>query len=364
MPFNKVTNKLECSYGIRCRNCSWIQQDAESQKALKMDQVLALFPSLKEISYLVPSQDHFRSHLDLRIEDGTLGFPGEHQKVFKLDSCEVATPGLEKALQKLQEFSFPIKKGSLRLRQSPSGMTGVWLDFSHEDAHQLFQEKSLLQSLSENFHVEIGQKRKPLTFQNGEPKLLKEWAFLPWAQTFHDEQAIPLLGTIAAFTQTGLPAQKVIARELQRILDSLGARRVLEFGSGLGTLTFPAAGSSREVIAFENDLYALKALETTLKTQGQFKDRIRSLSGDFQRSPQITEKDYETVIVNPPRSGLMKLAEVLPTGKNLIYMSCFLESFARDYEVLKTKNYRVREIVVIDQFPHTPHLEILATLTH
>ncbi|MFN7825512.1 MAG: methyltransferase [Pseudobdellovibrionaceae bacterium] len=364
MPFNKVTNKLECSYGIRCRNCAWIEQDAESQKKQKMDQVLALFPSFKESHYMVPAYDRFRSHLDLRVEDGVLGFLGESNQVVKLESCEIATPELEKALQKLQKYVFPIKKGSLRLRQSPSGMTGVWLDFSHEDVHQLFQEKTLLQRLSENFHIEIGQKRKPLTFQNDEPKLIKEWAFLPWTQTFHEDQAIPLLGTIAAFTQTGLPAQRVIARELQKILDQLNAEKILEFGSGLGTLTFPLAGAHREVIAFENDLYAIKSLEATLKTQPQFAPRIRVLNGDFQRSPHLTENDYDTVMVNPPRSGLMNLAEALPAGKNLLYMSCFLDSFARDYEVLKTKNYQIQDLIVIDQFPHTPHLEILATLTH
>jgi tRNA/tmRNA/rRNA uracil-C5-methylase (TrmA/RlmC/RlmD family) len=72
---------------------------------------------------------------------------------------------------------------------------------------------------------------------------------------------------------------------------------------------------------------------------------------------------YDTVIVDPPRSGLstkviQTLNRRLP-GK-IIYMSCNPRSQVKD--VRRLKNYRILEICGFDMFPQTNHVETVAVL--
>jgi len=74
----------------------------------------------------------------------------------------------------------------------------------------------------------------------------------------------------------------------------------------------------------------------------------------------------DLAIVDPPRAGLAgEAAEALRRigPERLVYVSCHLESGARDLEVLldpaasNAAPYRLVRTALVDLFPHTPHLE-------
>ena len=46
----------------------------------------------------------------------------------------------------------------------------------------------------------------------------------------------------------------------------------------------------------------------------------------------------------------------------ILMISCDLESFMRDTEILCMKNYKLKLIQPVDMFPNTKHIEILAIL--
>jgi 23S rRNA (uracil1939-C5)-methyltransferase len=73
----------------------------------------------------------------------------------------------------------------------------------------------------------------------------------------------------------------------------------------------------------------------------------------------------EFLILDPPRDGFNKLDMFVSQWgfpKEIIYISCKLETFTKDVGRLKRKGYAINEIIGVDQFPHTPHIEILAVL--
>jgi len=91
---------------------------------------------------------------------------------------------------------------------------------------------------------------------------------------------------------------------------------------------------------------------------GDLKDILNSEALDSIEKPT-------TVIVDPPRPGLhpntvKNLIQLLP--KKIIYVSCNPATMARDIKILIRDNYRIKNLQPVDMFPHTPHIECVATL--
>lgn len=71
--------------------------------------------------------------------------------------------------------------------------------------------------------------------------------------------------------------------------------------------------------------------------------------------------DY--LILDPPREGFPKIdmfVSQFRLPREIIYISCDLNSFINETGRLRKRGYLLREVCGIDQFPHTPHIEILA----
>lgn len=71
------------------------------------------------------------------------------------------------------------------------------------------------------------------------------------------------------------------------------------------------------------------------------------------------------LVADPPRRGIENargLATAARKCRNLVYVSCDPATFARDLGVFLEAGYSALEIQPLDQFPHTPHVEMLAHL--
>lgn len=74
--------------------------------------------------------------------------------------------------------------------------------------------------------------------------------------------------------------------------------------------------------------------------------------------------DVDVLLVDPPREGLLpkvikKIKEVLP--KRLIYVSCHPHKGVEDIAQL-VEHYDIKQIAYFDQFPQTPHVEMIVML--
>jgi len=70
-----------------------------------------------------------------------------------------------------------------------------------------------------------------------------------------------------------------------------------------------------------------------------------------------------TIILDPPRAGIAPktLKKVVELGANrIVYISCNPGTQARDAETLKELGYEMEKISLVDQFPHTGHIEAVA----
>lgn len=85
--------------------------------------------------------------------------------------------------------------------------------------------------------------------------------------------------------------------------------------------------------------------------------------GKFLREHPEFIGHINTIILDPPRAGIAPktLQKVIDLGaKNIVYVSCNPSTQARDADSLRKAGYDMEKISLVDQFPHTGHIEAIA----
>ncbi len=363
--------KFSCPHLDLCSGCEPQVEDLAGQQNLKLQNFISKARAHEILSDDLKLEVHslgdgfLRTRLELTWKNDHWGFWSKDKNdLLAIQECHQVDPLLNEFYQKFKLIKWPLKKASVRLRLSPERKFGVWLDLANEDVKNLFEEKSVLQACLSLAEVEIGQRRKKLYFEDGRFRL-KDPEYQNWISTFVSGREVALASLIGGFSQTGPGATKVIAQLIENLLEKVKAQFVLEFGSGFGTLTLPAAAQNkRKVIALELDERSLEGLAKSL-TNNKITS-VELIRGDFQRKVFIDErlKEIDTYLVNPPRSGVQNLLIEIPANvQSLVYMSCFEESFFKDVENLKAQGFSLSESHLIDQFPQTSHTEWMTLWT-
>lgn len=332
---------------------------------------------LRELQPLLPKAtieftplDRVRDRVDLvwtkSGDKMSLGLYGLNSRdVVDIESCPMMSESLESWFKEFREIAPPISRGSVRLRVSPSGIRGVWLDFANQDVKTLFEERSYLEWLSQRAFVEIGQRRKALTWVNGNPKLIDP-ELRPWFETYaSDGSAIPLFGPVGGFSQAGFKANRAMVETVGRLAAQTGINSWVELFCGNGNFALALASTGAKVEAIELDDLAVQGLTRSLRDiKAPWRDNIQLSRLDvYLKTSSLPKIQGRGLIVDPPRAGLREVLRHMKQGwlpEVLLYISCFSESFLEDTKQLAELGYSASEVIGVDQFPNTPHTEWVA----
>lgn len=142
------------------------------------------------------------------------------------------------------------------------------------------------------------------------------------------------------------------------------AKEVLDLFCGVGPFALRLAEKAR-ITAYDNDAGAIAALAKAARTPGL--KPIKAEPRDLFRRPLVPPelRDFDAVVFDPPRQGAQAQALKLAASKVpvVIAVSCNVATFARDARLLIDGGYRIDTIVPVDQFRHTPHVELVARFT-
>lgn len=86
-------------------------------------------------------------------------------------------------------------------------------------------------------------------------------------------------------------------------------------------------------------------------------------AGKFLRDYPEYQGRIGTVVLDPPRAGIAPKTlqkVILLDAKRIVYVSCNPATQARDAAVLKEAGYALTRFKLVDQFPHTSHVEAIA----
>jgi 23S rRNA (uracil1939-C5)-methyltransferase len=141
-----------------------------------------------------------------------------------------------------------------------------------------------------------------------------------------------------------------------------GAKHIADLFCGVGPFALRLATRAR-IAAFDSDAGAVAALQKAAMATSGLKP-IKAEARDLFRRPLMPQelRDFDAVVFDPPRQGAQAQAQQLAASKIpvVVAVSCNAATFARDARILIDGGYRIESVTPVDQFRHTPHVELIA----
>jgi 23S rRNA (uracil1939-C5)-methyltransferase len=139
-------------------------------------------------------------------------------------------------------------------------------------------------------------------------------------------------------------------------------KHIADLFCGVGPFALRLAEKSR-IAAFDSDAGAVAALQKAATSTSGLKP-VKAEARDLFRRPLMPQelRDYDTVVFDPPRQGAQAQVTQLAASKIpvVVAVSCNVTTFARDAKILIDGGYKIEGVTPVDQFRHTPHVELVA----
>ena len=142
------------------------------------------------------------------------------------------------------------------------------------------------------------------------------------------------------------------------------AKRIADLFAGTGPFSLRLAEKA-DVHAVEFDKGSMVALDKAVRATPGLR-RVTTEARDLFRRPLLTPElnAFDAVVLDPPRAGAEAQAKQLAVSKVplVVSVSCDAATFARDAAILIDSGYRLERVIPVDQFKHSPHLEVIGIL--
>ena len=172
-----------------------------------------------------------------------------------------------------------------------------------------------------------------------------------------------------SFFQTNSYQGEVLYEEIKKAADLKGDEIVYDLYCGTGSIALYLAGHVKAVYGFEVIRSSLENAEKTSVINGIDNAHFLKANLDtFFKSRQLPRRvpKPDIIIVDPPRAGMHPdmsgYLHKLKADKT-IYVSCTPTTQARDVQILSDNGYNIKNAVMVDMFPHTPHIEMVMLLS-
>lgn len=320
--------KAPCPYYGQCTGCQWQHIEYSHQLELKRRMVA---DALERIGQFVkppvpPALGcadpwHYRNHGRFTVRGGQLGFVNNTSRRFvPIDDCLIMDEGVNGLLVQLQNkcaetsqlsIRFGVGTGSFLVQ--PSLKT---LDVGIRTGQVAYEEEIL----GRHFRVS-----SPSFFQVNTHQAARLFE-LVWAR-----------------------------------LNLSGQETLVDAYAGVGTFASALASHAKRVIAIEESSAAVQDARINLADLSN----VELVLGKTEEVLATLTPTPDCVILDPPRTGchddaLQALVRTRPP--RVVYVSCDPSTLARDLRVLCAEAYELLEVQPVDMFPHTHHIECVATL--
>jgi 23S rRNA (uracil1939-C5)-methyltransferase len=341
-------------FGI-CGGCAIQHWDTEHYRAWKRDIVVETLAQAKlecEVHPLVDAHGLGRRRMTLHARIGThdvlkVGFAAAHSHdIIPIDRCPILAPGLNGAIEAGWALAEPListgKPLDIQVTATSNG-----LDVDIRGSGPL--PARLIATLSRIAE----QHRLARLTRHGELVLMR----MPPTVAIGTAQVTLPPGSFLQATVAGEETLAALVSEHCK-----RAKHIADLFCGVGPFALRLAAKSR-VSAFDSDAGAVTALQKAATSTPGLKP-VKAEARDLFRRPLMPQelRDYDAVVFDPPRQGaqaqvLQLVASKVPV---VVAVSCNVATFARDARILIDGGYRIEGVTPVDQFRHTPHVELVA----
>lgn len=347
----------QCKYFRSCGGCEIQHLSYPEQLKVKYDMLCGAMraarisiTAIEKVANIIESEPfHYRRRISLHVNpDGRVGFYRPNSRsLVPVESCEIATVGINYALKDVIEFSRVIagKISSVVLEQDASGVIVVLkspYDLSVIEIENILAEAKRYFTDCILF---VGEKEV-----GGFGRQILELPISP---------SVSLSVPAGSFSQVNWEInQKLVQFALDKIKNT---SRVCDLYAGAGNFSIPMARHGAEVVAVECEKRLVQLGRTSAKRLAVEK-RLQFQEQSVESFLRTKPKNFDLILADPPRSGLGVLCNELNFADKLVLISCSLPSFVRDLKSLLEKGWSVEEIVPFDMFAQSSYLEIAAYL--
>ena len=310
-----------CKYYEECGGCNFLHTSFDNEINIKTKYLNKLFN--REINYIkVNNEYNYRNKVVLHVLEGKIGlYNDKTHTLCNLDSCMLLNRKINSKISDLNNYN----------------LNGI-----NEITIRCINNKIMLNILGkpnkELNNIECDSLYINDKYIKGEKYLIDEINNLKFSIYPN------------AFYQVNNEGMEAIYNKVKEYAGT--GNKLLDLYCGTGTIGIWLHDNYKDITGIEINKSSID--NANLNKELNNLKNIKFICGDSK----IAKGNYDTIIVDPPRSGLSK--DVInfldnSNSKKIVYVSCNPNTLKRDIDLLN--NYELKELSCTSMFPRTKHIE-------
>ena len=165
-----------------------------------------------------------------------------------------------------------------------------------------------------------------------------------------------------SFWQSHKNAPRLLLEQVIKFANIKKGQKICDLYGGVGLFALPIS----KLIGENGEVHLIEVDKTCIEDANKMFKDIQNIFIHHGKVEQKlgSVKKIDTIILDPPKNGISKqvinqMIEKKP--KSIVYVSCNPSTLARDSKILLDNNYELSNIVCLDLFPMTHHIECVAS---
>lgn len=389
---SELDKKLICKHFGVCGGCDTLGIPYREYLEIKQKDAEKKFNGLvvESFSEIVPSDsiEYYRNKMEFVVGynngEVVIGLreKGKFYKIVDLEECKIFYPGIKNIFEvlknwikehKIQPYNLFTHKGEIRYVACKHSKTHNEIMLNIVITGSKYQFEYIQRKIFEKLISQLSEIKEIVSAYVSINNKLSDNAysdeiFRIYGKDFIVEDINDIKYKI--FPLTFFQTNTLCCKKLYGIVkEKFGGDNVIDVYCGCGGISLQLASKAQKVIGVdllkENIVSASENALLNKITNTEFVcDNAENFLVKLSKSKFATE--LSTIVIDPPRAGITKRVRnaLLESGvENIIYVSCNIETLVEDLKIF-TKFYKIKEVIPVDMFPFTKHLELITVLKH
>ena len=339
-----------CPFYESCGGCNILHMSYNDQleyKENKIKDIMKKYANIDKISKIIKcdKQFNYRNKVTLKVENNIIGYyEKKSYNLVNIDKCLIIDNEFNKIINDLKKFNLD-NIYELMIRNINSDNTALTL-YLQKDTNCIqideYCKKNniILNKIIKNKDFKCNEKSKIIGKLGNFKFIISPLSFFQ----VNTDQTIKLY-------------EKIL-----ELLEPNKDDNLLDLYCGTGTIGIYVANKVNKVLGVEIVKDAIHDANINKKINNV--NNITFICGNTEKIIKDVKEKYNAIIVDPPRAGLTEsiIRDIFRINPDkIVYVSCDPITLARDLKLLQEK-YEVLDVVPVDMFPNTYHVETVCKL--
>ena len=339
-----------CPFYESCGGCNILHMSYNDQleyKENKIKDIMKKYANIDKISKIIKcdKQFNYRNKVTLKVENNIIGYyKKKSYNLVNIDKCLIIDNEFNKIINDLKRFNLD-NIYELMIRNVDSDNTALTL-YLQKDTNCIqideYCKKNniILNKIIKNKDFKCNEKSKIIGKLGNFKFIISPLSFFQ----VNTDQTIKLYDKIL------------------EVLEPNKDDNLLDLYCGTGTIGIYVANKVNKVLGVEIVKDAIHDANINKKINNV--NNINFICGNTEKIIKDVKEKYNAIIVDPPRAGLTEsiIRDIFRINPDkIVYVSCDPITLARDLKLLQEK-YEVLDVVPVDMFPNTYHVETVCKL--